>query len=170
MNLIDFKNKVLPNKNKLFRVALRIVGDAAEAEDVVQEVFIKIWKRRADFSNIKNIDAFCMQMTKNLAIDKTRSKHKRTQELGLGVDFATHSANPHQQTETNDTISRIKRLVEQLPEKQQLVMQLRDIEDLSYIEISKALDMPMNQVKVNLFRARKKIRELLINREFDGLQ
>lgn len=150
-------------------MALRIVGNAAEAEDVVQEVFIKIWKRRADFAKVENIDAFCMRMTKNLAIDKTRSKHKRTQELGQGMDFKSHAANPHQQAEMNDTIGRIKALVNQLPEKQRLVMQLRDIEDMSYMEISKALDMPMNQVKVNLFRARKKIRELLINKQLHGL-
>lgn len=169
MNLTEFKNSILPAKDKLYRMALRIVGDRAEAQDVVQEVFIKIWKKRAHLDEISNIDAFCMRMTKNLAIDKTRSKHKRTQSLGHGLDFATHSRNPHQQVETNDTINRVRQLMETLPTKQKMVMQLRDIEEMSYDEIAKSLDIPMNQVKVNLFRARKKIRELLLNQSY-GLQ
>ncbi len=169
MNLTEFKNRILPAKDKLYRMALRIVGDSAEAQDVVQEVFIKIWKKRAHLDNIDNIEAFCMRMTKNLAIDKTRSKHKRTQSLGHGLDFATHSSNPHQQVEMNDTINRVRTLMKSLPVKQRMIMQLRDIEEMSYDEIAKHLDLPMSQVKVNLFRARKKIRELLLNQRY-GLQ
>ena len=170
MNLQEFKIKVLPTKNRLYRAALRIVNDASEAEDVVQEVFIKIWKKRGELRGIENLDAFCMRMTKNLAIDKTRSKHKRTQSLGQGMDFSARTANPHQMVETQDTISKIQRLMHQLPEKQRLVMQLRDIEEMAYDEIAKALEIPMNQVKVNLFRARKKIRELLLNKKEYGLR
>lgn len=169
MNLQDFKIKILPTKNKLYRVALRIVRDAAEAEDVVQEVFIKVWKKRGELRNVENLDAFCMRMTKNLAIDKTRSKHKRTESLGQGMDFSARAANPHQLVERQDTISKVERLMEELPEKQRLVMQLRDIEEMTYEEIAKALNIPVNQVKVNLFRARKKIRELLLNRKEYGL-
>ena len=63
MNLQDFKIQILPTKNRLYRVALRITGNPAEAEDVVQEVFIKIWNKRAEISNIQNVQAFCMRMT-----------------------------------------------------------------------------------------------------------
>lgn len=169
MDIQDFKIQILPTKHRLFRLALRIVGNPAEAEDVVQEVFIKIWDRRADFSDIQNVEAFCMRMTKNLAIDKTRSKHKRTQSLGQGLDFENHSANPHQSAEMSDTLARIERLMGSLPDKQRLTMQLRDIEGMTYDEIAKALDIPLNQVKVNLFRARKQIKEALINTDQYGL-
>lgn len=169
MDIQDFKIQILPTKHRLFRLALRIVGNPAEAEDVVQEVFIKIWDRRADFSDIQNVEAFCMRMTKNLAIDKTRSKHKRTQSLGQGLDFENHSANPHQSAEMSDTLARIERLMGSLPDKQRLTMQLRDIEGMTYDEIAKALDIPLNQVKVNLFRARKRIKEALINTDQYGL-
>jgi RNA polymerase sigma factor (sigma-70 family) len=170
MNLNDFKIKILPTKNKLFRAAFRIVGNTAEAEDVVQEVFIKIWNKRGELRNIENLEAFCMRMTKNLAIDKTRSKHKRTQNLGEGLDFVTRSANPHQKVESNDTIGQVRQLMKQLPDKQRMVMQLRDIEEMTYDEIGDALEIPMNQVKVNLFRARKKIREVLLNNKEYGLR
>ena len=170
MNLQDFKIQILPTKNRLYRVALRITGNPAEAEDVVQEVFIKIWNKRAEISNIQNVQAFCMRMTRNLAIDKTRSKHRRVEGLGGGLDFKTPVANPHQRAEMTDTVSRIRSLMETLPDKQRLVMQLRDIEGMTYDEISKAVNIPMNQVKVNLFRARKKIREALIDTDQYGLQ
>ena len=86
------------------------------------------------------------------------------------MDFKNPVANPHQRAEMTDTISRIRSLMKTLPDKQRVVMQLRDIEGMTYDEISKAVNIPLNQVKVNLFRARKKIREALINTDQYGLQ
>jgi RNA polymerase sigma factor (sigma-70 family) len=170
MNLQDFKIQILPMKHQLYRVALRITGDPTEAEDVVQEVFIKVWDKRAQIPNIQNVQAFCMSMTKNLAIDKTRSKHRRAESLGEGLDFKTPVANPHQRAEMTDTMYRIEALMKTLPDKQKMVMRLRDIEGMAYEEIALAVDIPINQVKVNLFRARQKIREALINTDQYGLQ
>lgn len=150
-------------------MALRILPDAAEAEDVVQEVFIKIWNKRHQLQAIENWEAFGMRMTRNLAIDKSRSKHKRNQELGEGLDFTTSQPNPHEYAEARDTISKVRQLMQKLPEKQRLVMELRDIEEMAYDEIAKTLNIPMAQVKVNLFRARKKIKKLLLNQTNYGL-
>lgn len=169
MNLQDFKIQVLPTKHRLYRLALRITNHPAEAEDVVQEVFIKIWNKRAELTEVQNIEAFCMRMTRNLAIDKTRSKHRRTQSIGEGLDFRTPVANPHQKAEMSDAVQRVRLLMKDLPDKQRVVMQLRDIEGMTYEEISKALNIPMNQVKVNLFRARKRIRQGMLNTEQYGL-
>ena len=169
MNLNEFKNTILPIKNKLFRFALSINNDRAEAEDIVQEVFIKIWNKREHLSQIDNLEAWCMKLTRNLTIDKLRSKHKRTRELDATFDISSDEATPLAKAEAHDTIFRVKQFINQLPEKMRAVIQLRDIEEMTYKEISEILDMPINQVKINLFRARKQIRHQLIKSESYGL-
>jgi RNA polymerase sigma factor (sigma-70 family) len=150
-------------KNKLYRFALRITGDNAEAEDVVQEVFIKAWQRLNDLPNIQNAEAWCMTVTKNLALDKLRSKHRRTKEIGEILQLTDCNSTPYETVAGNDIIQKIRQWMKDLPEKQQLVMHLRDIEDKTYDEIAAILEMPMPQVKVNLHRARTTIRERILN-------
>ncbi len=152
-------------KNKLYRFALRITGDNAEAEDVVQEVFIKVWHRLNDLPNIQNAEAWCMTLTKNLALDKLRSKHRRTEEIGEILQLSDSESTPYEKAEEKDMVAKIKNWMTLLPEKQCLVMHLRDIEEMSYEEISTALEMPMPQVKVNLHRARTAIRERILETE-----
>ena len=152
-------------KNKLYRFALRITGDNAEAEDVVQEVFIKAWQRQEELPNILNVEAWCMTLTKNLSLDKLRSKHRRTEEIGEILQLTDLHSTPYEALAGNDMVSKIRHWMTHLPEKQRLVMHLRDIEDKTYDEISIILEMPMPQVKVNLHRARTAIRERILETE-----
>ena len=92
----EFKTHILPIKNKLFRFSFNIVNDRAEAEDVVQEVFIKLWKQRDNIGEIKNIEAWCMRVTRNLSIDKMRSKHRRTEGFKEGFDMKDDAQTPYQ--------------------------------------------------------------------------
>lgn len=162
MNHQDFKTKILPIKNRLFRFALGIVGQQAEAEDVVQEVFIKLWNNRNQMAEIVNVEAWCITATRNLSIDKLRSKHQRMVPMAAGFDLSDHSATPYEATVTHDVFDRVRSLMNRLPDKQRDIMQLRDIEGLSYQEIAESLNVPMDQVKVYLFRARKAVREGLV--------
>ncbi len=169
MRIEVFKKQVLPIKDQLFRFSLRIVGNVAIAEDVVQEVFIKLWAKREDLSEIKNLEAWCMRMTKNLSIDKLRSKHQKVGFFKEGFDVDNGMANPHQLTEQKDTITQIQLIMQRLPEKQRMTMHLRDIEGMTYEEITQVLHISLSQVKVNLFRARKFIRQELLNNKTYGL-
>lgn len=168
MSLKRYQERVLPLKNKLFRFALSIVRDEAEAADVVQEVCIKLWGQWKEIDRIDNLEAWSMRLIKNQAIDKLRSKHRRTGDLEQAYHLQVDEPTPYERTAAKDTFARIRRLMDRLPEKQKLVMHLRDIEGLSYQEISEALDLPMAQVKVNLFRARKQMRAYLIKSEPHG--
>jgi RNA polymerase sigma factor (sigma-70 family) len=152
-------------KNKLYRFALRITGDNAEAEDVVQEVFIKAWQRQEDLPNIQNAEAWCMTLTKNLSLDKLRSKHRRTEEIGEILQLTDSQSTPYETVAGNDTIEKIRNWMKDLPEKQRLTMHLRDIEDRTYEEISTILEMSLPQVKVNVHRARTAIRERILANE-----
>lgn len=165
MNLKAFKSRVLPTKDKLFRFALSITHDRAEAEDVVQEVFIKLWDQRLDLEVIQNMEAWCMRLTRNLSIDKLRSKHRRTNPIEAGFDLETSEASPLERTEQQDTVALVRAFIRRLPDKQQQVMQLRDIEGFTYQEISDTLGIPLNQVKVNLHRARQAVRTQLLKME-----
>ena len=162
MTIKDFQNTIFPFKDTLFRLSKRVVGEASEAEDVVQEVLVKVWNQRLQLTEITNIEAWCIRLTKNLSIDKLRSKHHRVESFGAGFDRADTEQTPYELAATNDTINHIQTMMDALPEKQKLVMHLRDIEEMTYQEIADALDMPINQVKVYLFRARKQVREQIL--------
>ncbi|UII24423.1 sigma-70 family RNA polymerase sigma factor [Fulvivirga maritima] len=172
MSLEIFKNKVLPVKNKLYRFALGFIKNEDEAKDVVQEVFIKIWDKKEDLEVIENIEAWCMRVTRNLALDKLKSKHKKyTDPLNDGFEKSDdNNQTPYRTTEISDTMSRVNLFIESLPDKQRQIIKLRDIEGYSYKEISEMVGVDMNQVKVNLFRSRKAIKENLLNINAYGLR
>jgi RNA polymerase sigma-70 factor (ECF subfamily) len=160
---MDFERLTYNIKDKLYRFALRIVGSTAEAEDIVQDVFIKIWDRRADMVDVKNPVAYCMTLTKNLSLDKLKSKHRQTVEIGDALHISSSESTPYARVETNDMMQHIRCIMQELPDKQRMVMHLRDIEDMTYEDISESLDIPMAQVKVYLHRARTFVRNRLLD-------
>ena len=170
MDVSQFKAEVLPFKNKLYRFALNIVRDDELAKDVVQECLIKVWEKRSEVDQIQNLEAWCMQITRNKALDKLRSKHvKKTDLFEVEFDTRKERDTPYVMTERGDLMTRITELIEALPDRQREVMQLRDIEGLAYKEIAEALNIDINLVKTNLFRARRKLKESLIKVDAYGL-
>jgi RNA polymerase sigma factor (sigma-70 family) len=170
MNLEAFQNRVLPAKNKLFRFALRFLGNEEEAKDVVQEVFIRVWNGREQMYQVQNWEAWCMRITKNLSLDRIRSMtRKQTHPMEENFDLRQEALTPHESTEIHESMQRITRLIAALPEKQRQVIHLRDVEGYSYNEICEILELDMNQVKVNLFRARNAVREKLTKINAYGL-
>ncbi|MEJ0032327.1 MAG: sigma-70 family RNA polymerase sigma factor [Bacteroidota bacterium] len=157
-------------KNKLFRFAFRLLGSSEEAKDVVQEVFIKVWNGRDQMASIDNMEAWCMRITRNLSLDKIRARQRKaTDPIEESFDIQNDSRTPYEATENSENMQRISELIASLPEKQRQVMHLRDIEGYSYNEICEILELDMNQVKVNLFRARNAVREKFIKINAYGL-
>lgn len=161
MKKISFQNDILPLKNELFRLALRITQNRVEAEDVVQETLIKVWKRRDDWHTIESIEAFCLTICRNHALDKQRHMDNHVQSLDSTIDPTdqSHSANPEEQIVQRDRVRLVRQLINQLPEKQRSCMQLRDMEGKSYRDIAAIMGITEEQVKVNIFRARQTVRE-----------
>ncbi len=160
-----FQQQIFPVRNKLYRFALRITGSIHEAEDVVQDVLTKAWKTSEEpdaAGQIRNWEAWCMTLTHNRSLDRNRSRNvRRTSDLEIVPEFTSATDSPAVTLEQNDTIQRVKNLMQQLPEKHRLVMHLRDIEEMTYDEIAQTLEISLDQVKTNLHRARKAIRERL---------
>lgn len=170
MDLQAFENRVIPSKNKLFRFALRFVGSEEEAKDIVQEVFIRVWNSRATMHRVQNWEAWCMRITKNLCLDRIRlARGHQTQTLNSSFGLRNNAPTPHESTEIDESMKKISQMIESLPEKQRQVIHLRDIEGYSYQEICDIMDLDMNQVKVNLFRARSTVREKLTKIDAYGL-
>ena len=158
MQEISFRNDILPLKDKLFRLALRITLDRAEAEDVVQDTLIKVWNRRDEWAQFDSIEAYCLTIARNLAID--RSQKMEAQHIGLTPETQEmpDALTPDRQLEDSERLKLVHQLVNELPEKQRTILQLRDIEGKSYKEIADLLQVTEEQVKVNLFRARQRIK------------
>ncbi|MCK5209209.1 MAG: sigma-70 family RNA polymerase sigma factor [Cyclobacteriaceae bacterium] len=170
MMLETFKSEVLPLKNRLFRFAYSILGDHDLSKDVVQETMLKVWEKRNDLQIIQNLEAWCMTLTRNFALDKMRSKHHKTMALIENFDKENNEQSPYKMAELGNTMEVIDKIVGNLPLKQNETFQLRDIEGFSYQEISEITGYNINDVKVNIFRARKTIRTNLLKLNSYGLE
>lgn len=158
MQEISFRDDILPLKDKLFRLALRITFNRAEAEDIVQDALIKVWSKREEWAQLESIEAYCLTVVRNLAIDWRQKKEAQNLELTPETQEMPDALTPESQMERNEQFRLVHRLINELPEKQRTIVQLRDIEGKSYREIADVLGVTEEQVKVNLFRARQRIK------------
>ena len=155
MENISFRTTVLPLSDRLYRLALRITMNKAEAEDVVQDTLLKVWECREDWNQINNLEAFAIATCRNRALDVVKRAGRDTENLDEMAHFSSQT--PHEQLEAREEISLVRRLMDSLPEVQRTIMLLRDIEGKTYQDISET------QVKVYLHRARTKIKEWITN-------
>lgn len=164
----EFLDVVMPFKDKLYRLAKRLLVSREEAEDATQEVLLKLWNKNSDMGEYRNIEAFAMTMTKNFCLDKLKSKHASNLKL-VHSNYAEAGGGLQQQVEALDSLSWVERIMEELPEQQKLVMQLRDVEEYDFEEIGTLLNMKPNTVRVSLSRARKAVREKLLEKHNYGI-
>lgn len=169
MNQQAFLNSVMPFKDKVFRLAKRLLISQDEAEDATQELYLKLWKNKNKLSSYKNIEAFAMTMTKNYCLDRLKSKQASNLTL-IHSNFKDKHINLQRSIEVQDSLAKVHQLIAQLPEQQRMVMQLRDIEEYEYKEIGKLLGMKPTAVRVALSRARKTIRKQLQIQHAYGLE
>lgn len=158
---MDFQRDILPLKNIIYRTALRITLNREEAEDIVQDCLVKIWKQTQEGMVIQNLESYAITMSRNLSLDRKQLAQNRVislvEETHDTIDV--HQATPDQQLINSESISLIEQIVNRLPEKQRTVMHLRDVENKTYKEIADILSISESDVKVTLFRARKQVKE-----------
>lgn len=158
---ISFQHDILPLKNELYRLALRITLSREEAEDVVQDTMIKVWNNRDRWQEIDSIEAYCLTICRNLSLDVLRKKDNQHQSIEEEEVLASQQSTQNLQEAIiqKDRLQLIRQLVNALPEKQRSCMQLRDFEGKPYKEIATILNISEEQVKVNIFRARQTIKQ-----------
>lgn len=161
MTIKEFKINLLPLKNKLYRLSLGILSNRDDAQDAVQDIYIKIWKMQHKLNNLKNTEAFMMTVARNHCLDKLKSKRNRF--LSLNENIANSSfPSPSISNEQADLIDKVKQVMQQLPEQQRTILHLRDIEGYEYEEIIEITGWDINYLRVNLSRGRKKIKETIL--------
>lgn len=151
-------NAVMPIKDKLFRYAYNILGNQMAAEDVVQEVMIKIWKKKEELTGIENKEAWCMTVTRNLALDKKRKVKAYHEPVELHYGLAGKEDSAVVCMERAEIMKAIKKAIAELPQDQQQVIHLRDVEGYSYKEIADITKLTLDKVKVYLHRGRLTLR------------
>ena len=145
MDAASFKQQFLPCHAKLYRVAFRLMGNVQDAEDMVQEAYLKLWKKRDELSEVASIEAYCVTLIKNLCYDSLRScrpdeDSRLPEELKLPTD-----SNIAREIEQKDEARQVKRLIRQLPRSQQQIILLRDVNDCSYEEIEQVTGLTAHQ-------------------------
>lgn len=168
MNQGTFLKVVQPFQDKLYRLAKRLLVSTEEAEDATQEVLMKLWSNKTKISSYKNLEAFAMTMTKNYCYDRLKSKQASNLKI-VHSNYKDHSVGLQKQLETQDSLDWVKQLMQELPEQQRIILQLRDVEQYEFAEIAKVLDMKETAIRVNLSRARKTIKEKLIKKHNYGV-
>lgn len=165
MELQEFKSKVLPVKDRLYRLALHMLKSVPEAEDILQDAMVRLWNRREQLDAYRSVEALAVTITKNLCLDRLKSKkHKNqldVQEMELDSGFIT----PYKKVELSDSVKIMTRAFAALPDQQRLLISLRDVEGYSYEEIAEQTGLEINNIRVGLSRARKKARELYLKIE-----
>lgn len=161
MKKISFQNDVLPLKNKLFRLALRITLNREEAEDVVQDTMIKVWNTRDRWQELDSIEAYSLTIARNLSLDRIKKMDNQNDSLEEQTTerLDETSSTPSERMIQKDKLSIVRNIINELPEKQRSCLQLRDIEGKSYKEIADILSITEDQVKVNIFRARQTVKQ-----------
>lgn len=162
MKEINFRTDILPLKDRLFKMSLRITQNNEEAEDIVQETLIRLWNERSKWQLISNIESYSMTICRNLSLDYLR--HKENQNITLNSslhDCADSTPMPDEALQNDERQASVAKIINNLPEKQRTVVQLRDIEGMSYKEIASILEISESDVKVTLYRAREVLRKRL---------
>lgn len=154
----EFQKEVVPMGDKLYRMAFRLLGNHDSAKDMLQESFLKLWEKRGELQHLSSIDAFACTLLKNKCLDKLRLKKPMTD-----VDeLKSMGNNPDAVFDRNESLSEIRKAMQLLPEKQRLIMQMRDIDGFSFEEIAMLSETTVNNVRVQLCNARKWVKEELI--------
>ncbi len=160
MDQNQFKEKIIPISSKLYSICLRILGNSHEAKDCLQDVYLKLWSGRELLAEVKSLEAYAITITKNQCLDRLRMRKQTVDvdQLATKVNFIVEQED---QEFTDPRLQKLNRVILLLPEIQQRVFTLRDIERLEFDEIAEQLGINQENVRVILSRARKRIREIV---------
>ncbi|QHI34725.1 ECF RNA polymerase sigma factor SigW [Kordia antarctica] len=168
MKQADFLHMILPFKDKLYRLAKRLLVSSEEAEDATQEVLLKLWSKKTKIETYTNVEAFAMTMTKNYCLDKLKSKQASNLKL-VHSNYTDENTSLERELELKDSVNFVHEIMNQLPDQQKIIIQLRDIEQYDFEEIAKVVNMNPTAIRVALSRARKYIREELTKKHNYGV-
>lgn len=161
-----FEAIVAHYQQAVFALAYRMTYDAARAEDMAQEVFLRLWRKFASFHTGRPLRPWLMRLATNTCINLLKKRRIPTvsvhaDEDGRAREPADTAAIAPEVAERREMLGRLEDAIAQLPDDYRLVVTLRHVQGLSYDEIVEALGWPLGTVKVRLFRARERLRQIM---------
>jgi RNA polymerase sigma-70 factor (ECF subfamily) len=166
-----FLNDIDQIRDKVFRITKRILISQEEAEDATQEVIVKLWQMDATKRNgFRSIEAYSVTMAKNYCLDRLKSKQAQNLSLNEKIGNSKMSDSLQTKIEQTDELNWVGNLIDQLPERERMIIQLREIEQYDFDEIASILNLPEGTVRVYLSRIRKKIRKQFLEIQNHGIK
>jgi len=162
MKSSEFKLLVMPYSSRLFRMAYRLMNSREEAEDIVQEVYVKLWGMRNDLEKYNSIEALCVRITRNLCLDQLRRRKVNHDAMKAErLKQESYPDTPSESLEKKENADLLHTLIAALPEPQRSLVHLRHLEGKEYEEIAEMVNMNVNAIRVSISRARKQMRALV---------
>lgn len=159
----QFKIEVVPLREKLEGCARRLLDNPQDVEDVVQEVFLKMWYLREELDRYNSVEALAVQITKNMCLNRLRAFQLHGEvPLTDSVSLSAGIENPYKALEQQEDVSRVMHIMEHLPGLQQTMLRMKHVEGFEIREIAELTGSTPENVRVNLSRARKKVKELFL--------
>ncbi len=165
----QFKTLVYRHKDRVYRFALYMLGNREDAEDVVQDVFVRLWRQRPP-QQIRSWEGWLMRVTHNLCVDRLRRRQFEQRRM-MPLEHVANpdslmtrvpvNPDPATEVERNDVRRYLLQAIRRLPDPLRAAVLLREIEGMHYQEIADAMQVPLHSVKAYLHRARKQLRTVL---------
>ncbi len=153
----DFNNIWIPLADRFYRVAYYLLESEEDAEDALQELYLKLWAARSGLSGVQNPSAYGISMLKNICIDRIRKRMVRKAEP---LDKVPHPEDAHTESRTDikDALRYLLQEMEKLPDKQRVVLRMRAVEGLEYEDIARRTGLSEVYIRVLVTKARKTLK------------
>ena len=163
MDAREFKQRFLPHYKLLYRVAYHLTGNAQDAEDLLQDMYLKLWQKRDDLPDEAVKEAYLVTMIRRLFIDQHRLKH-----LDTSAELKEEASPPDErsldrQIDSRDEARKMEGLIHQLPERDAKIIQMHLMEDRSYEEIEQDTGLSQGNIRIIVMRTKKKLKQQFNN-------
>jgi RNA polymerase sigma factor (sigma-70 family) len=145
-------------QKKMYFLSKRLLTSHEEAADAVQEVMVRLWEKRFQLDEVRNKEAYAMQMVKNYSLDRLKSKQASHLKI-VHSNYDSEERNIEGELERLGKIKLVQNMINELPEQYKVIIQLRDIQGYDFESIENIMNMKATAVRVGLSRARKMLKE-----------
>ena len=163
MDAREFKQRFMPHYRLLYRVAYHLTGNAQDAEDLLQDLYLKLWQKRDDLPDETINDAYLATMMRNLFVDQRRLKHVDASAELKNEDGPPDERSLDRQIDARDEVRQMEGLISELSERDAKIIQMHLVDDRSYEEIERDTGLSQGNIRIIVMRTKKKLKQQFQN-------
>ena len=163
MDAREFKQRFMPHHQLLYRVAYHLTGNAQDAEDLLQDLYLKLWQKRDNLPDEAMREAYLVTMMRNLFVDQRRLKHVDASAELKNEEGPPDERSLDRQIDARDEVTQVEGLIRQLSERDAKIIQMHLVDDRSYEEIERDTGLSQGNIRIIVMRAKKKIKQQFQN-------